>query len=142
MLAARLHGPFDLRVEEIPRPGQPGPGEALLRVTAVGICGSDLHTYQDARIGDTVVETPLILGHEFAAVVEAVGVDSYDGNFAPLTVGDTCRRGPGPALRALRNVRARPPEPLSSPPFLRHLSGSRQPERVHDHAGALLLSRV
>ncbi|MBW7881086.1 MAG: alcohol dehydrogenase catalytic domain-containing protein [Caldilineaceae bacterium] len=87
MLAARLHGPRDLRIDRVPRPPAPGPGQALLRVTAVGVCGSDLHTYQDARIGDTVVKTPLILGHEFAAVVAAVGPDALDGNFAPLTVG-------------------------------------------------------
>ncbi len=87
MLAARLHGPRDLRVERVPRPESPGPGMALLRITAVGVCGSDIHTYQDARIGDTVVETPLILGHEFAGVVEAVGPESLDGNFQPLQVG-------------------------------------------------------
>uniref|UniRef100_A0A7C1FG68 Alcohol dehydrogenase n=1 Tax=Caldilinea aerophila TaxID=133453 RepID=A0A7C1FG68_9CHLR len=87
MLAARLHGPRDLRVERVPKPDPPGPGQALLRVTAVGVCGSDLHTYQDARIGDTVVEAPLILGHEFAGVVEAVGPESYDGNFQPLRPG-------------------------------------------------------
>jgi L-iditol 2-dehydrogenase len=87
MLAARLYGPSDLRVEHVPRPGPPGPGQALLRVTAVGVCGSDLHTYQDARIGDTPLEAPLILGHEFAAVVEAVGPDALDGEFQPLQVG-------------------------------------------------------
>ncbi|MCS6826558.1 MAG: alcohol dehydrogenase catalytic domain-containing protein [Caldilinea sp.] len=87
MLAVRLHGPRDLRVERVPKPARPGPGQALLRVTAVGVCGSDLHTYQDARIGDTVVEAPLILGHEFAAVVEAVGPESYDGNFQSLRPG-------------------------------------------------------
>jgi L-iditol 2-dehydrogenase len=87
MLAVRLHGPHDLRVEEIPVPGPPGPGMARLRITCVGVCGSDLHTYHDARIGDTVVEEPLVLGHEFAAVVEAVGLDAYDGNHEPLRVG-------------------------------------------------------
>jgi L-iditol 2-dehydrogenase len=87
MLAARLHGPHDLRVEQVPHPGAPGPGQALLRVTAVGICGSDLHTYQDARIGDTALRSPLILGHEFAGVVEGVGPDAVDGHFQPLHVG-------------------------------------------------------
>jgi L-iditol 2-dehydrogenase len=87
MLAARLHGPADLRVEQIPHPGPPGPGQALLRVTAVGVCGSDLHTYQDARIGDTALQAPLILGHEFAGVVEAVGPDALDGHFQPLHTG-------------------------------------------------------
>jgi L-iditol 2-dehydrogenase len=87
MLAARLHGPADLRVEQVPHPGPPGPGQALLRITAVGICGSDLHTYQDARIGDTALQSPLILGHEFAGIVEAVGPDALDGHFMPLPVG-------------------------------------------------------
>ena len=87
MQAVRLHGPRDLRVEQIPQPTTPGPGMALLRITAVGVCGSDVHTYQDARIGDTVVATPLTLGHEFAGVVVDVGSDSYDGNFAPLLPG-------------------------------------------------------
>lgn len=82
--AARLHGPCDLRIDEVPHPGTPGPGQALLRVTAVGVCGSDLHTYRHARIGDTPIQSPLILGHEFAAVVEEVGPDALDGNFQPL----------------------------------------------------------
>ena len=87
MLAARLHGPSDLRVDTVPHPGPPGPGEALLRVTATGICGSDLHSYIDARIGDTKIEKPLILGHEFAGVVEEVGPGALDGRFEPLTPG-------------------------------------------------------
>jgi L-iditol 2-dehydrogenase len=87
MRAARLHGPRDLRVENVPHPGEPGPGEVLLRVTAGGICGSDLHTYNAGRIGDTVLRNPLILGHEFAAVVEAVGADAQDGEFKPLKPG-------------------------------------------------------
>jgi L-iditol 2-dehydrogenase len=87
MLAARLHGPGDLRVEEVPHPGPPGHGEVLLRVTATGICGSDLHSYQDGCIGDSVVKSPLILGHEFAGVVEEIGPDSVGGNFEPLRVG-------------------------------------------------------
>ncbi len=87
MMAALLYGPRDMRVERIPRPAAPGPGMALLRVTAVGLCGSDLHTYMDGRIGEWVVAAPLVLGHEFGGVVEAVGPEAYDGNFAPLQVG-------------------------------------------------------
>jgi L-iditol 2-dehydrogenase len=87
MLAARLHGPRDLRVERVSHPGAPGPGQALLRVKTTGICGSDLHSYLDARIGDTPVEKPLILGHEFSAVVEAVGPEAQDGNHQPLKPG-------------------------------------------------------
>jgi L-iditol 2-dehydrogenase len=87
MLAARLHGPKDLRVERVPPPGAPGRGQVLLRVLTTGICGSDLHSFLDARIGDTAVEKPLTLGHEFSAVVEAVGPESVDGNFQSLKPG-------------------------------------------------------
>ncbi len=87
MLAARLHGPRDLRVERVPHPGAPGRGQVLLRVNATGICGSDLHSYLDARIGDTAIVGPLILGHEFSAVVESVGPGSVDGRFQPLKPG-------------------------------------------------------
>ena len=73
ILAARLHGPRDIRLERVPHPGKPGPGEVLLRVTATGICGSDLHAYLDARVGDTVLKAPVVLGHEFAGVIEQVG---------------------------------------------------------------------
>ena len=51
MKAARLYGPGDIRVEEIPEPEPPGPGEVLLAVTAVGICGSDLHYYREGGLG-------------------------------------------------------------------------------------------
>jgi L-iditol 2-dehydrogenase len=87
MLAARLHGPADLRVERVPHPGRPGPGQVLLRVSVTGVCGSDLHSYQDARIGDTPVEAPLVLGHEFSGVIEEVGSNLVDGNFEPLRPG-------------------------------------------------------
>jgi len=87
MLAARLHGPRDLRLEHVPHAGPPGPGDVLLRVNVTGICGSDLHSYQDARIGATPIEGPLVLGHEFSARVEAVGRESLDGNFDLLQPG-------------------------------------------------------
>lgn len=87
MLAARLYGPRDIRIDTVDLPGEPDPGWILLKVSAVGICGSDLHTYDDARIGDTTVQSPLILGHEFSGVVAAVGADAYDGDDQPLAVG-------------------------------------------------------
>ena len=87
MQAVRLHGPADLRVEDVPHPGPPGPSSVLLRVKTVGICGSDLHTYLDGHIGDTHLKAPLILGHEFSGVVEAVGQDALDGNFQPIQPG-------------------------------------------------------
>ncbi len=87
MLAARLHGPSDLRIDEVTHPGPPGPGCVLLKLKATGLCGSDLHSYLDARIGDTVVKSPLILGHEFSAVVEDTSTDAVDGNFQRLQPG-------------------------------------------------------
>lgn len=68
MKAARLHGTGDLRVAEEPVP-EPGPGMTLVRVTAVGICGSDLHWWDEAGIGDARLDRPLVLGHEAAGVV-------------------------------------------------------------------------
>jgi L-iditol 2-dehydrogenase len=87
MLAARLHGPSDLRMERVPHPGLPGPGRVLLRVAVTGLCGSDLHLYSDARIGDTGIQGPLIIGHEFSGVVEECGPGACDGNFQPLLPG-------------------------------------------------------
>jgi L-iditol 2-dehydrogenase len=87
MLAARLHGPRDLRVEQVPHPGAPAPGHALLRVITTGICGSDLHSYHDARIGETPVESPLIIGHELSAIVEAIGAGALDVRHEPLRPG-------------------------------------------------------
>ena len=72
MRAAVLRKPLDLVVEERPAP-HPGPGEVLVRVTAVGVCGSDTHYFDHGRIGHFVVEAPMVLGHEAAGVIEAVG---------------------------------------------------------------------
>ena len=68
MRAALLHGVRDLRVERAPRPER-APDEVLLRVRAVGVCGSDLHHYLEGAIGSTKASQPFILGHEFAAEV-------------------------------------------------------------------------
>ncbi len=70
MKALRLHGPHDLRLENEEQP-VPAPGEALIRVTAVGVCGSDLHWFDEAGIGDAQITRPLVLGHEFSGVVES-----------------------------------------------------------------------
>lgn len=87
MQAARLYGPRDLRVDDVPEPELPGPGEVMIKVTAVGICGSDLHTYEDARIGDTAVQEPLVLGHEFGGEVLAAGVEALDAHGEALQPG-------------------------------------------------------
>jgi L-iditol 2-dehydrogenase len=72
MRVAVLRGPKDLVVEERPAP-RPGRGEVLVRVHAVGVCGSDTHYYDHGRLGRFVVEQPLVLGHEASGVVVEVG---------------------------------------------------------------------
>lgn len=69
MNVLRLHGVGDLRLhtESIPRVS---PGKVLLKVSEVGICGSDLHWFAEANIGDAHISRPLVLGHEFSAIVE------------------------------------------------------------------------
>jgi len=71
---ARLYGAGDMRVadEDIP---VPGPEESLVRVEAVGICGSDLHWFEEGGIGDAQIGNPLVVGHEFAGVVEGGPLD-------------------------------------------------------------------
>ena len=72
--AAVLHAAGDVRVEERPVP-EPGPREVLVEVTAVGVCGSDIHYYEHGRIGDFVVRAPMVLGHEPAGHVVEVGAE-------------------------------------------------------------------
>jgi L-iditol 2-dehydrogenase len=67
--AARLHGTRDVRVADEPVP-TPQPGESLIRIEAVGLCGSDLHWYEDGAIGDATLAAPVVPGHEFAGTVQ------------------------------------------------------------------------
>jgi L-iditol 2-dehydrogenase len=72
MRAAVLRGVGDVVVEERPVP-EAGPGEVVVRVASVGVCGSDTHYYEHGRIGRFVVDAPLVLGHEAAGEVAALG---------------------------------------------------------------------
>ena len=67
-----LRGPGDLVLEERAVPA-PGPGQVLVEVRSVGVCGSDVHYFEHGRIGRFVVESPMVLGHEAAGVVVGVG---------------------------------------------------------------------
>lgn len=67
MKVVRLYGPSDLRVSEEDCP-IPGKGESLVRITAVGICGSDLHRYVSGKNNQQPLAHPLVLGHEFAGI--------------------------------------------------------------------------
>lgn len=68
----RLHAKDDIRIEET-EVTEPRAGEALVAMGAGGICGSDLHYYQDGGFGPIRVREPIILGHEIAGTVRAVG---------------------------------------------------------------------
>ena len=70
MKTLRLHKTADLRLHDEPVPTA-NPGEALLKVGAVGICGSDIHWYAEGSTGSNAITTPFVLGHEFAGVVTA-----------------------------------------------------------------------
>lgn len=79
---ARLYGTRDLRVETEELPPL-GPGEVLLRMAAGGICGSDLHYYQDGGFGPVRVREPIIAGHEASGHVEAIGAGVDPAALAP-----------------------------------------------------------
>jgi L-idonate 5-dehydrogenase len=68
----RLHGKRDIRIETEDAPS-PGPGELLLQMAMGGICGSDLHYYQDGGFGPIQVREPIISGHEASGFVAALG---------------------------------------------------------------------
>jgi L-iditol 2-dehydrogenase len=75
--------PETMRVSVLRKPGQleladwpvpaPGPGEVLVAVRSVGVCGSDVHYFEHGRIGNFVVRGPLVLGHEASGRIAAVG---------------------------------------------------------------------
>ncbi len=79
-----LEEPYSFTLTETETPGEPGPGEALLRVLRVGICGTDLHAYQGNQPFFTY---PRILGHELAVEVVALGASE---EAHALSVGDLC----------------------------------------------------
>jgi L-iditol 2-dehydrogenase len=84
MRAARLHGLRDVRVHEEERPVA-GEGETLVRVEAVGLCGSDLHWFDEGAIGSTRITRPIVPGHEMAGRTE-------DGRLVAIEPAIPCER--------------------------------------------------
>lgn len=72
MKAVVIHGPHDLRLEDRTEEA-PGAGQVLVRILAGGVCGSDLHYYHNGGFGAVRLREPMILGHEVAGRVEALG---------------------------------------------------------------------
>jgi L-iditol 2-dehydrogenase len=73
MKAVVLTGIGKAEVRDLPTPQLLRADDVLIKMAAVGICGSDIHYYRDGRIGDQVVVPPAVIGHEGAGVVERVG---------------------------------------------------------------------
>lgn len=91
MKAVRLTGVGMVEVVEEPVPPV-GPGESLVRVTAVGVCGSDLHWFGQGGIGDAVLSRPLVLGHEFGGTVVGGAMDGRRVAVDPAVPCNQCAR--------------------------------------------------
>ncbi|MFZ5870344.1 MAG: zinc-dependent alcohol dehydrogenase family protein [Actinomycetota bacterium] len=98
MRATEIHAPFDVRLVEVPDPVVEKPTDAVVRVTAACVCGSDLWPYR----GENEVTRPRRIGHEFVGIVEEVGpevstVRPGDFVIAPFVIScgfcDHCRNG-------------------------------------------------
>ena len=75
MRAVVAHSAKDLRIESIAAP-ELGPTDIRVRIQAGGICGSDLHYYNHGGFGVVRLKEPMVLGHEIAGTIEAVGADA------------------------------------------------------------------
>jgi L-iditol 2-dehydrogenase len=91
MRVARLMAPGVVEIMDEPRP-EPKAGESLVRVGAVGLCGSDLHWFGEGAIGDAVLSRPLVLGHEFGGTVEGGPLDGRRVAVDPAIPDGTCAR--------------------------------------------------
>jgi len=100
MKALVLERVGDLNLRDIDLPGNMGPDDVRIRLHTVGICGSDVHYYTHGRIGDFIVNAPMVLGHEASGTVIETGA-----NVRHLKPGDRVCMEPGipdPTSRASR----------------------------------------
>ncbi|MGI5238278.1 zinc-binding dehydrogenase [Dactylosporangium sp. CA-139066] len=92
---ARFHAAGDVRLADEPAP-EPAAGESLVEVTAVGLCGSDLHWYAEGGIGDARIDRPIVGGHEMAGIVRGGALDGVRVAIDPAIpchACDLCRAG-------------------------------------------------
>ncbi len=95
MKAAQLVEIGKIELHEVPKPELKQPDEVLIKIKAVGVCGSDVHFFEWGRIGDFVVEFPFTLGHEAAGEVVAVGPEVTNvepGDLVAIEPGVPCRK--------------------------------------------------
>lgn len=90
MKALVLEKVNELALKEVATPTEVGTNDVIVKIQAVGICGSDVHYLTHGRIGQFIVEKPMILGHEAAGIITAVGL-----NVKHLKVGDRVCMEPG-----------------------------------------------
>ncbi len=109
MRALVYTGPYGMIVTDQPRP-DPGPGEVLVKVHAVGICGSDMHAYHGH---DDRRPAPLVLGHEAAGLVAAGPRTGERVAINPLVVDPDCPAAQAgrPHLSPTRAIISMPPRP-------------------------------
>lgn len=97
MFAGVVHGPFDIRYEQVPTP-KPEAGEVLVKVKYTGICGSDIPRVN----GNACHSYPMILGHEFSGTIVELGEGVTDRQvgqrvagvpLVPCMVCEDCKRG-------------------------------------------------
>ena len=91
--AAYIHAARDVRVGDFPAPAS-DTGSALVKIAAVGICGSDLHYYKDGGIGAAIIKQPFVPGHEFSAWltedIESLGLTR--GSLVAIDPATPCHR--------------------------------------------------
>lgn len=147
MSASVLKSIGSIEMEERPVP-VPAQGEVLIQVLSVGVCGSDVHYYLHGRIGDYVVEEPLVLGHELSGIIVAVGAHVDSARVGervavepqrPCRVCDFCKAGDYNLCPSM--------EFYATPPvdgaFCEYVVIQEDfaytiPDTISDHAGALL----
>ena len=145
--AAVMHGTHDVRLEDVPVP-EPGKDEVLVEIRAVGVCGSDVHYYEEGRIGSFVVEKPLILGQESMGTVVALGDNATKheiGDRVTLEPGvpdGTCRECRAGRYNLCPNVRFFATPPIDGA-FTNYVSINEDfafslPDGLSDNAGALM----
>lgn len=89
-----LNKPLEVSFQERPVPALKSDRDVLVAIKQTGICGSDVHYWLEGRIGDYIVEAPMVLGHESAGVIHAVG-----SAVTSLKVGDRVALEPGAPCR-------------------------------------------
>ena len=145
--AAVMHDTHDVRLEDVPVP-EPGPNEVLVEIRAVGVCGSDVHYYEEGRIGSFVVREPLILGHESMGTVVALGEGATKhevGERVTLEPGvpdGTCRECRSGRYNLCPNVRFFATPPIDGA-FTNYVSINEDfafalPDNLSNNAGALM----